>query len=151
MRTFLSIWATSAVALLAGGCDTSNNTQLIFGQTHKVGLSISASAPQQGGSISLGYEDLDIAIMPLVTPGDHSRLATATKDCKFANEGAGDSGAASEKVPKVCTEDAASVFGYFGLSGKTENASPGFELGKFFATGFAAQTVADGFREKLKK
>lgn len=118
-----------ALALL-GGCATSTpNMPLVFGQTHTVGLAIGASTADQGAELTLGYQDRNIAIIPVTVaqPGGANTQVRSS-----AGEG---------------FEDALSVLGQFELDSSARGPSVG--LGKFFATGNAAKTLADGFQQKL--
>lgn len=56
---------------IAAGCAQSPNAPLIFGQTHTVGITIAATPVEQGGELTRGYRDRDIAIVPVsVTQAD---------------------------------------------------------------------------------
>jgi hypothetical protein len=116
--------------VLSGGCASNQNMALIFGQQHTVGISIGASTIDQGGEFVLGYKDKDFAIVP-VTVKQADGSSTLVK---------------SEVLGAI---DAMSVLGQFEVSSGTQ--SNNVSLGKFFATGLAAQKLADGFKEKLKK
>jgi hypothetical protein len=119
------------VFIILPGCAAYNNSPLIFGQAHIVGISISGSAPEQKGEFVLGYKDADIAIVPVSVRqqnGDSTQLkATATKD----------------------HQDALSVLGQFSVNATSEVKTTSVGLGKFFATGMAAKKLADGFAAKL--
>ncbi len=119
------------VALLGGCASSGTSMPLVFGQSHTVGLSIGGSAADQGVDLTLGYKDKDIAIVP-VTVAQKGGANTQIK----SSAGAGH-------------EDALSVLGQFELNSDAKQADVG--LGKFFATGIAAKTLADGFKEKLSK
>lgn len=125
-KTFLITMFT-----ILSGCAAYNNSPLIFGQAHIVGISISGSAPEQKGEFVLGYKDADIAIVPVSVRqqnGDSTQLkATATKD----------------------HQDALSVLGQFSVNATSEVKTTSVGLGKFFATGMAAKKLADGFAAKL--
>ena len=55
-----------AVSVLGlAGCGNVDSAHLVFGQQHTVGIDISLTAPEQGGSLSLGYKDKNIAIIPV--------------------------------------------------------------------------------------
>ena len=129
------IFRAMPLVLVVAGCGNVDSAHLVFGQQQTVGLEISATAPEQGASLTLGFSDRNIAIIPVaakVGEDDYIRLGAtnATTD--------GDS------------NDAFSTIGQFELStGKDGTASVG--LGKFFATGLAAQFLADGFKAKLAK
>lgn len=128
------LWITCASLLtvsLASGCGGGVGTPLFFGQAQTVGITI-ATAPQQGGGeLTLGYRDTNIAVIPVsVSQGDGK--STQLK----AKAGAGH-------------EDTLSVLGQFEVEADGTAAKVG--LGKFFATGLAAKTLADGFKAKMSK
>jgi hypothetical protein len=118
--------------LLLAGCAYNQNPPLVFGQAQSVGITINASTTTQGGELTLGYRDIDMAIIP----------ATTTQ-----------AGGAVTQVQGVVTDgsanstDALSVLGQFQVN--TQAAAPQASLGKFFATGVAAQKLADGFAANL--
>lgn len=121
-----------AAAVAAAGCSTPGQTMLVFGQTQTVGISIGGTVPDQGASFSLGYQDKNFAIVPAtVAHADGSStqvMSTVGKDGKGGS-------------------DALSVLGQFEVRSSTRTADVG--LGKFFATGLAAQKLADGFSEQI--
>jgi hypothetical protein len=98
---------------------------LVFGQSHTVGLTIGGSTIDQRAELSLGYQDYDIAVVPV----------------EVLSEAPNDTGGVHK--------DSLSVLGQFELDAGTNGAQPNVGLGKFFATGLAAKTLADGFRCKL--
>lgn len=117
-------------------CGNVDSAHLVFGQQQSVGLDITTpSASSPGGSLSLGYKDKNIAVVPVAVKGDNDtymRLGGANK----TNGG------------KEDINDSYSTIGQFELNAG-ENGKPSVGLGKFFATGVAAQYLADGFRKKL--
>ncbi len=129
------IFRAMPLVLVVAGCGNVESAHLIFGQQQTVGLEISATAPEQGASLTLGYSDRNIAIIPVavkVGEDDFVRLGAtnATTD--------GDS------------NDAYSTLGQFEL-GTGGDGTVSVGLGKFFATGLAAQFLAQGFQAKLAK
>ena len=111
------------------GCASSQNLPLIFGQSHTVGISIGAGASDQGADFVLGYKDKNVAIVPVsVQESDGSSVQIGSMS---GNE----------------FEDALSVLGQFKV--KTDTSQGDVGLGKFFATGAAAKSLADGFSCKL--
>lgn len=64
------------------------------------------------------------------------------------NQPGADAASKTAVADKYCTRDTFSVFGQFELDSKSQPSGVG--LGKFFATGFAARKLADGFAERLK-
>ncbi|WPZ33109.1 hypothetical protein T8K17_17920 [Thalassobaculum sp. OXR-137] len=134
--------STIVTVVLAGfgltGCGNMSGADLIFGQQESMGLSISASAPQQGGGLTLGYSSLDIAIVPVVieTASGNIVVKGETKTLDDRGESAGG------------LSDALSTIGQFEVeTGSDTVLSAG--LAKFFATGNAAQVLAQGFADKL--
>ncbi len=133
MTNLNAIWAAFGTLALAG-CGNVDSAHLVFGQQNTVGLDISATAPEQGATLSLGFKDRNIAIIPVAVSngGTYERLGSTNM-----TDG-------SDK------NDAYSTLGQFDLAtGKNGTASVG--LGKFFATGIAAQKLAEGFAKKLAK
>lgn len=115
---------------LLGAC--SSAPVLVFGQSHSVGIAIGGAASDAGAELSVGYKDRDIAVVP---------VAVVSKD-----------GAVNQETMRVNSTvggatDAMSVLGQFEVSAKAQ--TPDVGLGKFFATGLAAQKLADGFACKL--
>jgi len=127
-------WCIIALGFLGisiTGCAEISNPPLIFGQSHTVGITVSASAPDQGGELTIGYKDRNFAIIPVtVKQGDGN--STQIKATATANH-----------------QDALSVLGQFEVN--TKVTGPEASLGKFFATGIAANKLADGFQAKLSK
>lgn len=116
-------------ACTAAGCATDAGTMLIFGQTQTVGITIGGTAADQGVEFTLGYRDKNFAIVPATvrqSNGDSTQVRS---------------------VASPGFEDALSVLGQFEVSTNSKTADVG--LGKFFATGTAAKTLADGFKAKL--
>jgi hypothetical protein len=125
--SLLSMLASCCLAL--GACTISQNPPLIFGQTHTVGISV-GSTVQQGPDITLGYRDVDIAVVPVTAVDVQGRVYQI-----------------SSRVGKNDT-NSLSVLGQFDIQAA---AAPNVGLGKFFATGLAADKLADGFRAKMRK
>lgn len=116
--------------IIAGGCASDKNMPLVFGQTQTVGISIGTGASGQGVNFVLGYNDKDIALIPVslqTKKGEYAQITSKAGD-KF--------------------KDALSVLGQFSVSSDTSKGNVG--LGKFFATGAAAKSLADGFKEKMR-
>ena len=135
MKKLNSILAIAGAMLLAA-CGNVDSAHFIFGQQQSVGLNISASAPEQGGSLSLGFKDRNIAVIPVVVKNQDGTYTLV--------------GAANKTGPETDINDSYSALGQFELnSGQNGTASVG--LGKFFATGIAAQKLADGFKANLSK
>ncbi|MCR9070091.1 MAG: hypothetical protein NXI18_00065 [Alphaproteobacteria bacterium] len=136
MKPIIAVAALNCLVLAA--CGNVNGADLIFGQQEAVGLTISGSAPQQGGGLTLGYHSLDIAVVPVVveTPDGAKVVKGETKSLDDQGDSAGG------------LSDALSTIGQFDLdTGTAGTVSAGLQ--KFFATGNAAQILAQGFAEKM--
>lgn len=126
------------VALVLTGCGKKQGADLVFGQQESVGLTISGSAPQAGGGLNLGYSSIDIAIIPVVVETPSGALVVKGETKKLDDQGESAGG----------LSDALSTIGQFDLdTGEGGTASVG--LGQFFATGNAAQILAQGFAGKM--
>jgi len=112
------------------GCSSSQNQPLLFLQATTVGISASTTGSTETPELALGYRDIDVALVPVTDEAGHpirAKYPDAT-GAKFS--------------------DALSVFGQFQVNanaGTTTSAG----LGKFFATGLAAQQIAAGFQKWL--
>ncbi|MEQ8585967.1 MAG: hypothetical protein RLO01_01700 [Thalassobaculaceae bacterium] len=136
MKPIIAVAALNCLVLSA--CGNTEGADLIFGQQESVGLTISGSAPQQGGGLTLGYNSLDIAVVPVVveTPDGTKVVKGETKSLDDQGDSAGG------------LSDALSTVGQFDLdTGTAGTVSAGLQ--KFFATGNAAQILAQGFAAKL--
>lgn len=128
MRQIRNIGLMMFAAAGSAGCASTAEMPLVFGQTHTVGISMGASAADQGGEFTLGYRDRNVAVVPVVTSGPNGPSplrATATDG----------------------HADALSVLGQFEVNSDATARKVG--LGKFFATGLAAKVLADGFSAQL--
>lgn len=124
-----------SAAMAVASCGTADNPPLIFTETNSIGITVASSPASQGAELTLGYRSLDLAIVPVtVTQADGSVTSLAV------GIQSGDGGA---------SEDAFSVLGQFEANAQAGAAAAG--LGRFFATGLAAQKLADGFGQKLAK
>jgi len=126
--------ATAGAALALAGCGNADSSHLVFGQQHTVGLTIAGAGPTQEAELSLGFKDRNIAVVP---------VAVKNQDGTYMTLGGGipqgaDGGSAA---------DAYSTLGQFELKGGENGAT--VSLGKFFATGTAAQVLAQGFADQL--
>ena len=120
--------AASAAVLLAG---CASNAPLLFGDDLTYGLKLGNDAATGGATVSLGYKQRSIAVVP-VSIIDGAGKASAFK-------GHGDQG-----------RDALSVFAVFGS--KADSAAEGsaanagqVSLGQVFSTGLAAQALTSGY------
>ncbi len=124
-RNFLPL----AVVLASGGCSVPENQPLIFAQAHTLGISATTTGSAATPEFTLGYRDLDVAIVPVIAEG---KLIQSN-----AVDGKGN------KFP-----DAYSVFGQFNVN-TAAGTSPNVTLGTFFSTGGASRALAGGFAEQL--
>lgn len=116
-------------------CANFDAAHLVFGQQQSVGLDISATA-ETGGTLSLGYKDKNVAIVPVAVKQDDGTYKLV--------------GGTNNESEEADRNDTYATLGQFELkTGGNGTASVG--LGKFFATGIAAQKLSEGFKEKLKK
>jgi len=149
-----SILALAALALV--GCQEQRSQPLIFGQGLSFGVVVGA-APQAGNTpeLSVGLKMVDIAIVPTVIGLSEEVVRQAVADSSKwsallqadrkiqGNRGVDldiQSGGAGNRSYE--SQDALSTFGSF--SSTTE--SDKVKLGVFFATGVAAQSLAEGFK-----
>jgi hypothetical protein len=135
MRHAIRICTALGAAILTSACSTQGNTMLVFGQTQTLGISIGGSATDQGATFTLGYQDKNFAIVPATVRQPDGSSTQVLSTVGNPNSKPGQS------------QDALSVLGQFSVNTSTKSADVG--LGKFFATGLAAQKLADGFSEKL--
>lgn len=143
------------MALLAAsvaGCQEQASQPLIFGQGISFGVVMGAAA-QAGNTpeLTVGMKMVDIAIVPTVIglPDAVLREAVANGakfDRLMASDrritGNRDVQLSDGKPTEYGSQDALSTFGSF--SSSTESGS--VKLGVFFATGVAAQSLAEGFK-----
>lgn len=136
MKPIIAIAALAGLGLSA--CGKTQGADLIFGQQESVGLTISGSAPQQGGGLNLGYSSVDIAIIPVVVETAEGNIVIKGETRKLDDQGASAGG----------LSDALSTIGQFDLeTGASGPVSAGLQ--KFFATGNAAQVLAQGFTDRM--
>lgn len=131
MKTMLPHTATLLFLLAVAGCSSTGESSLIFGQANTLGISIGASAADQGGDLVLGYKGQNFAIVPVSVgqpDGSSAHIGAAVGD------GFG---------------DAYSVLGQFEAKSKTGVTTQSAGLGTFFATGLAAKRLSDGFAQKM--
>lgn len=116
-------------------CTNHESSPLVFGQGITVGISVGQAATGPTPEIVIGVKQADVAVVPTVIPSDVSLDGTENATRRIASHGDGDPG----------KEDALSTFGSFSSDAKTDQVN----LGIFFATGVAAQTLAEGFKCSL--
>jgi hypothetical protein len=125
-NVLLALFASSVLS----GCASTLDPPLVFVQTTSVGITAATTGGQATPELTVGYRDVDVALVP-VTKGDRVIGSAAPGHTgQFA--------------------DSFSVLGQFdvGVAAKT-GLVPGVSLGKFFATGAAASTLAEGYRCQL--
>ena len=118
-----------AVSLVVAGCNR-NRDNLLFVDTNVLGVQATAGGAQ-GTSARLGYANLSVAKVPIVARDEvtgHPHQLTVNRG------GIGNSGTYS-------------VFAQFDANNTGQNVG----LGRFFATGFAAQALAEGWQDRLAK
>lgn len=146
------ILALALPAALSGCASMPANMPLIFGETLTVGIGMSASTTDQGFDMTVGFKSRDIAIVPVTTKADGSEMLKAT----VTNTGATEKtvitqdGRVEHTKPASTSQsiDAFSVLGQF--SSATDVGTRQIGLGKFFATGVAAQILSEGFRVRME-
>lgn len=122
MRSIANHAAVAFCLAALCGCGPIKGLPLVFGQAQSVGITITGSAPEQSGELTLGYKDKDLAVIPL----DELSMQPSANGT---------------------FQDALSVLGQFDVNAKAAPADT--SLGKFFATGTAASKLAEGFKCKL--
>ena len=120
-----------AVLPLAGCTTADQPMPLVFGRTQTYGMGIQGSAADQGASLTLGFNDRNIAVVPTTTMegGNIRSISTDKNGQPF--------------------EDSLSVLGQFEASGNAKDVAA--SLGTFFSTGLAARKLAEGFKARLGK
>jgi hypothetical protein len=58
-----------AMALPCGGCSIPENQPLIFAQAHTLGISATTTGSSATPELTLGYRDLDVALVPVIANG----------------------------------------------------------------------------------
>ena len=130
IRRMRLVTGAALTALTLGACTTADQPMpLVFGRTQSIGIGVQGSAADQGASITLGFNDRNIAVVPTTTmAGNNIRsIATGEDDLPF--------------------EDSLSVLGQFEANAKATDV--GVSLGTFFSTGMAARNLAEGFADRL--
>jgi len=126
MRSALTI-GLGCLAMLTG-CAT-NDPPLIFGKLDTFGVSATATAPEQGGGFVVGFRSAKLAVVPVTTRNAAGQIVVL----KETRGGEANSGAFS-------------TFAHFEAGASTTTAC----LGDTFATGLAAQIVADELERVCK-
>lgn len=138
MKQVIAISIVLALATITA-CGNLGGTNLVFGQQHTVGIGIAGSGPSQEAELTLGYKDKNIAVVPVAIKKADGTIQELSGGRILEGEKGGSS------------RDAYSTFGQFEVNTKAGADGLGAGLGKFFATGQAAQTISQGFADKLAK
>jgi hypothetical protein len=113
------------LAILAvTGCASNGTDNLVYAKNMTFGANVSATG-NAGPDITIGFRSQNLAIVPVNDDGTSIR--------------------GSVGATKPQDEDALSVLGQF----ESATGGSGVTLGEFFATGVAAQKLADGFACKV--
>jgi hypothetical protein len=123
---------SAGIAVFLAGCATGNGEHpLMFGSSNVVGLSMGGNVTETGGEFVFGYKGNNFAIVPVsaVNQGTEEFIGSGLSDGSF--------------------RDTFSVIGQFAAEGGKLPKGANAGLGKFFATGFAAQNLAIGFSKKM--
>jgi hypothetical protein len=144
---------TFTLMVVLGGCNAPDNLPLVFYQATTVGITANASPAQGSPEISLGYRDTDVAVVPVIAGGRKVRGVSPVNSEDSLNEQESSlilSGS-KDKQKTAKFEDALSVFGQFQVdtNADTKSQTASIGLGKFFATGLAARSLAVGFKCKI--
>ena len=124
MRGAAAVAGLCCLTLLQG-CN-SVGTPLIFGKIDNFGASASVTAPDQGGSVTLGYRSAKVAVVPVTVQDAYGRVIVL-----------------KERRGGDANDGALSTFAHFEASaGAAAAAGAKACLGDTFATGLAAQVVA---------
>ena len=139
MKKSIFLLLASWTMLSFTGCSsTGSNLPLMFGQSHTLGISLSSTAANQGVDLSLGYKDQDVAVVPVaVTVGEEQKKNEKSQESQIKE--------IYSTVRGPGNRDALSVLGQFSVNTSAGSEGTKVGLGKFFATGLAAQKLSDGF------
>lgn len=150
MKAFLAKAVMGCSALVLAGCSGANvldSQPLFFSQGVTLGVT-GGTAPQNGNTpeFTLGFKQANVALVPTVMPGvvedSNGNQRQLTKDILINTKILGQD---TQSAGNAGAQDALSTFGSFEAdTGPTKG-----NLGVFFATGVAAQKLADGFKENL--
>ena len=64
----MRITILTAVALLLGACASQDHAPLFFGQAQTLGISVGASPASQTPEMTLGFKDVNVAVVPTLDP-----------------------------------------------------------------------------------
>ncbi|MEP3847717.1 MAG: hypothetical protein ABJM43_20415 [Paracoccaceae bacterium] len=129
-KQLLTLCGWLSLSIVLTGCENLED-RVVFAQAHTVGISVSQSQTAPTPEFVVGYKDTNVALLPTVARDSSGKTTTLGGVSK--NQG-------SE------FNETFSVFGQFQANAASKQAgSPDVSLGKFFATGLAAQKLAAGF------
>ena len=131
MRKVAAIGTICSFALLTG-CNTID-TPLVFGKVNTFGASVSATAPDQGGNVTLGYRSANIAIVPVTARDTTGRVTPVLADQQSAAQR---------------SHEAFSTFAHFEAGVSTPGTAC---LGDTFATGYAARFISQNLPKVCNK
>lgn len=131
---YVSLMSLFASALALGACAT-GGSPLTFIESNTLGISIASGAPEGAVELTVGYVGRNVAIVPVTASYGNPEHQTFVGSQRSVN---GD-------------YDAFSVFANFtaaaGVTDGGKTSKAGF--GKFFATGLAADKLAEGFAARM--
>jgi hypothetical protein len=117
------------LTILTGCASSQDQMPLVFMRTQTFGANLSASVPDQGAHLTVGFNDRNVAVVPTTTRTGEPIRGEISED-------------------GVKTLDSLSVLGQFEMSSKAD-AGAQVGLGTFFSTGQAASKLSDGFAAKM--
>lgn len=129
MKSTSKIIAIGSVGILLAGCEIAPKNPVIFGQATSVGITIGQSPTTQAPEFVLGYKDANIAFLPTVAEDGDGNITELGGNTQVGDDS---------------YDETYSVLGQFDVSTPTQGQG-NVGLGKFFATGIAAQKLAAGF------
>lgn len=153
---------TAACSVMAG-CAIPHNNTLVFAVHRKIGIDVTPTNAT-GAGLTIGYSSSEFAWVPLWANGPnnkpfvdcssitHQSTTTQSSEPVFCAKSPKFTGRDAEGRGNGRDEDAYSVFASFGgnASGQaTSDTKAELRVASFFATGIAAQNLADGDPQKL--
>lgn len=147
-RLLKLLTVTSGLIVTVGCAMPPHNNTLVFAVSRKIGMDISPSGASTG--LTVGFSSSEFAFVPLwANGGDGKPMAECGKlpkeGCAVKPKFSGLDQEGNSRSQK--DEDAYSVFASFGgaVGGGSENGQPSAKLAvaSFFATGIAAQNLAE--------
>ena len=117
----VSSLSVAAIVVATAACAPNQQMPLFFGQTQTFGVSMHGSTTEQGASLTVGFRDYDIAIVPVtLTQKDGTTIPLQSQQPQLISESKGLMGT---------NIDALSVFGQF--NGTADQIKMNVSLGKF--------------------